>query len=87
MSSLRDHRLTPRSPALRNVLPLCTSLRDVASASLSMDKAVAYATSAFIIGFGIWIVVAGLSSGSPTCFACAALIPIAIGLWSACGDC
>ncbi|MCK1441105.1 hypothetical protein IVB34_46515 [Bradyrhizobium sp. 2] len=52
-----------------------------------MDKAVAYATSAFIIGFGIWIVVAGLSSGSPTCFACAALIPIAIGLWSACGDC
>lgn len=52
-----------------------------------MDKAVAYAIAAFIVGFGIWILVAGLNSDRPALWGCAALIPIAIGLWSACGDC
>jgi hypothetical protein len=29
-----------------------------------MEKAVVYAISAFIVGFGLWILVAGLSSGA-----------------------
>jgi len=50
-----------------------------------MEKALAYAISVGIIGFGAWVLVAGLSSSVPAFWACA-LIPIAIGLWSACGD-
>jgi hypothetical protein len=50
-----------------------------------MEKALAYAISVGIIGFGAWVLVAGLSSSVPAFWACA-LIPIAIGLWSACGE-
>jgi hypothetical protein len=50
-----------------------------------MDRAAAYAISAFIVGFGLWIFVLGLSSSVPALLACAALIPIAIGLLSAFG--
>ncbi len=50
-----------------------------------MNTAVAYAISAFIVGFGLWILVAGLSSSAPGLWACVALIPILIGLISAFG--
>jgi hypothetical protein len=50
-----------------------------------MEKAAAYAISAFIVGFGIWIIVAGLSSSTPALWICAGLIPIVIGLISAFG--
>jgi hypothetical protein len=50
-----------------------------------MDKAAAYAISALIVGFGVWILVAGLSSSAPALWICAALVPIAIGLLSAFG--
>ena len=50
-----------------------------------MEKAAAYAISAFIVGFGLWIVIAGLSSSAPALWICAALIPITIGLLSAFG--
>jgi hypothetical protein len=49
----------------------------------SMDKAAAYAISALIVGFGVWILIAGLSFSAPALWICVALIPIAIGLWSA----
>ena len=52
----------------------------------SMDKAAAYAISALIVGFGVWILVAGLSSSAPALWISVALIPIAIGLWSAFRD-
>jgi hypothetical protein len=45
-----------------------------------MEKAAAYAISAFLVGFGLWILIAGLSSNAPALWICAALIPIAIGL-------
>jgi hypothetical protein len=48
-----------------------------------MDKAAAYAISALIVGFGVCILVAGLSSSTPVLWISVALIPIAIGLWSA----
>jgi hypothetical protein len=48
----------------------------------SMDKAAAYAISALIVGFGVWILIAGLSSSAPALWICLALIPIAIGLSS-----
>jgi hypothetical protein len=51
-----------------------------------MDRAVAYAVSAFIVGFGLWILVLGLTSSAPAFWACVAFIPIAIGLLSAFGD-
>lgn len=51
-----------------------------------MDKAAAYAISALIVGFGVWILVAGLSSSAPVLWICAALIPMAIGLLSAFGQ-
>src|SRR3954468_2338536 len=51
-----------------------------------MEKAAAYAISALIVGFGVWILVAGLSSSAPALSICAALIPIAIGLLSAFGQ-
>jgi hypothetical protein len=50
-----------------------------------MEKAVAYAVSAFIVGFGVWILIAGLSSSAPALWICLALITIAIGLMSAYG--
>ena len=49
-----------------------------------MEKAAAYAISAFLVGFGLWILIADLSSSAPALWICAALIPIAIGLISAC---
>ena len=51
-----------------------------------MEKAAAYAISAIIVGFGLWILIAGLSSSVPALWICAALIPIAVGLLSAFGD-
>jgi len=51
-----------------------------------MEKVVAYGISAFIAGFGVWIIVAGLQSGAPVAWICVGLIPIAIGLLSACLD-
>ena len=51
-----------------------------------MEKALAYAISFVIIGFGAWIFVAGLYSAAPASLALVALIPIAIGLLSAFGD-
>ena len=50
-----------------------------------LDKAAAYAISAFIVGFGVWILVAGLSSSAPALWFCVALVPIAIGTASAIG--
>jgi phosphoribosylcarboxyaminoimidazole (NCAIR) mutase len=50
-----------------------------------MDKAAAYAISAGLVGFGVWIAIAGLSSSVPGLWICAALIPIAVGLISAVG--
>ena len=51
----------------------------------NMEKATAYAISAFIVGFGLWILIAGLSSSAPALWICAALIPIAIGFLSVFG--
>jgi hypothetical protein len=50
-----------------------------------VEKALAYAISAGIAGFGMWILVAGFGSGA-TLLSCIALMPIAIGLLSADGD-
>jgi hypothetical protein len=50
-----------------------------------MEKALAYAISVLIVGFGVWILIAGVSSGAPALWICAALIPIAVGLLSAFG--
>jgi hypothetical protein len=48
-----------------------------------MEKALAYVISIGIAGFGVWILIAGLSSGAPALWTGLALIPIAIGLLSA----
>jgi hypothetical protein len=37
----------------------------------NMEKAAAYAISAIIVGFGLWILVAGLSSSAPALWICA----------------
>ncbi len=50
-----------------------------------MEKALAYAISALIVGFGVWIFVAGLGSSSPALWTILGLVPIAIGLISAFG--
>lgn len=50
-----------------------------------MDIVAAYAISAFIVGFGIGIFIAGLNSGAPALWAGVALIPVLIGLLSAFG--
>jgi hypothetical protein len=50
-----------------------------------MEKAAAYAISAFLVGFGLWMLIAGQSSSAPALWICAALIPIAVGLLSAFG--
>ena len=51
----------------------------------AMDKALAYAISALIVGFGVWIFIVDLSSAASTLCAVTALIPIMIGLLSAFG--
>lgn len=51
----------------------------------AMEKAVAYAISALLVGFGAWILVVGLSSSSPALWTLVALVPIAIGIVSAFG--
>jgi hypothetical protein len=51
----------------------------------NMEKAAVYTISAFIVCFGVWILIAGLSSSAPALWICAALIPIAIGLLSVFG--
>ena len=50
-----------------------------------MDKALAYAISALIVGFGIWISIAGQTSAAPLLWDLVALIPMMIGLLSAFG--
>lgn len=50
-----------------------------------MQEAIAYAISAAIVGFGVWILVAGLSSSSPALWTVVGLVPITIGLVSAFG--
>ncbi len=51
-----------------------------------MEKMLAFAISTPIVGFGVWIFVAGLSFHAPALLV-AAPIPVAIGLLSAFGDC
>ncbi len=51
-----------------------------------MDRALAFVISAGIVGFGVWIFVACLSSSAPALLTYAALFPIVIGLVSAFGD-
>lgn len=51
----------------------------------TMEKALAYAISALLVGFGAWILVVGLSSSSPALWTVVALVPITIGLVSAFG--
>jgi hypothetical protein len=51
-----------------------------------MEGTLGYTISAAIVGFGSWVFVGGLNSGAPISLACAALIPVAIGLVSAFGD-
>jgi hypothetical protein len=48
-----------------------------------MERAIAYVISAGIVGFGVWILIVGLNTIAPAFWACASLIPIAIGLLSA----
>lgn len=50
-----------------------------------MDEALAYAISAGIAGFGVWVLIVGLSSSTPALWAGVAPIPIAIGLVSVFG--
>ena len=50
-----------------------------------MEKALAYAISALIVGFGVCIFVAGLGFSSPALWTVVGLVPIAIGLISAFG--
>jgi hypothetical protein len=50
-----------------------------------MDKAFAYAISALVVGIGVWIFVAGLSSSSPALWTVVALDHILIGFVSAFG--
>jgi hypothetical protein len=50
-----------------------------------MQKAAAYAISVGLVGFGVWILIAGLSSSVPALWICLALIPITVGLLSAFG--
>jgi hypothetical protein len=51
-----------------------------------MDKTIAYGISGLVVGFGLWILIAGLGSASPFLWAFVALIPIVIGLLSAFGN-
>ncbi len=47
-----------------------------------MQMALAYVISLGIVGFGAWIVIAGLISSAPAFWVCLALFPIAVGLLS-----
>lgn len=71
----------------RNILIRVESYRriDPSFVDRPMDKALAYAISALIAGFGVWIFVAGMGSNSPALWTVVALVPIAIGLISAFG--
>jgi hypothetical protein len=51
-----------------------------------MERALPYAISAGIVGFGVWILVAGFGSGATIFWACMASMPIAVGLLSAVGE-
>jgi len=51
-----------------------------------MQIALAYVISLGIVGFGAWIVVAGLGSSAPAVWICLALFPIAVGLLSISGE-
>lgn len=51
----------------------------------TMEKALAYALSAALVGFGVLIFFAGLSSNSPALWTIVALVPITIGIVSAFG--
>jgi hypothetical protein len=51
----------------------------------TMEKALAYAISATLVGFGALIFFAGLSSSSPALWTIVALVPITIGIVSAFG--
>ncbi|TYL99193.1 hypothetical protein FXB40_03545 [Bradyrhizobium rifense] len=57
----------------------------VLRAAQLMGKAAGYAISVGIVGFGAWVLVAGLYSSAPAFWVCVALVPIAVGVWSACG--
>ncbi|WP_271581101.1 hypothetical protein [Bradyrhizobium sp. CCBAU 45389] len=50
-----------------------------------MEKTIAYAIAVLLVGFGAWILIAGLSSSSPVLWTVVALVPITIGLVSAFG--
>lgn len=50
-----------------------------------MEKAVAYAISALLVGFGVWILIVGVASSSPALWTVVALVPITIGIVSAFG--
>jgi len=50
-----------------------------------MDKALALGISGLIVGFGIWISIAGQSSASPLLWDLVALVPMVIGLLSSFG--
>lgn len=50
-----------------------------------MEKVVGYAISALIVGFGLWILVAGVDSSSAALWTVVGLVPITIGLTSAFG--
>jgi hypothetical protein len=60
-------------------------LRHTSEGDWTMERALAYVISIGIAGFGVWILIAGLSSSAPALWTCLALIPIAIGLLSAFG--
>lgn len=51
-----------------------------------MEKAVWYAISALLVGFGAVILIAGLSTSSPALWTIVALIPMTIGIVSAFGS-
>ena len=51
-----------------------------------MEAILAYAISAGITGFGVWVFDDALNSSAPILLACAALISITIGLVSVFGD-
>lgn len=50
-----------------------------------MEKTVAYGIAALLVGFDVWILVAGLSSSSAALWTVVALVPNTIGIVSAFG--
>lgn len=50
-----------------------------------MEKPVVYDIATLLVGFGVWIRVAGLASSSPALWTIVALVPISIGIVSAFG--